>query len=218
MSNTPPSDRARVRRLPKRGAYDRETIDAILDEGVVCHVGFQVDGQPYVIPMAYARDGDRILIHGSKASRTLKAVAAGADLCVTVTLSDGLVLARSAFHHSMNYRSVVILGKGRAIEDPGEKMDAFRHYFDGLVPGRWDAVRPPNDVEMKQTLIVAVPIDEASAKARTGGPVDEDEDYALDTWAGVLPIAQTTGEPVPDEKLRDGIDVPAHVRDFRKHK
>lgn len=218
MNDTPPSDRSRVKRLPKRAAYDRVTIDAILDEGLVCHVGFQVDGQPYVIPMAYARDGDRILIHGSKASRALRAIADGIDLCVTVTLSDGLVLARSAFHHSMNYRSVVVLGRGRAIEDTQEKLDAFRRYFDRLIPGRWDEVRAPNDVELKQTLIVAVPLDEASAKARTGGPLDDDEDYALDTWAGVIPLAQEALPPVPDEKLRDGIDTPDYAKNYRKKK
>ena len=216
MKNNAPSDRTRVKRLPKRGAYDRETIDAILDDGVVCHVGLSVEGQPFVIPMAYSRDGDRILIHGSKASRVAKAIAAGADVCVTVTHTDGLVLARSAFHHSMNYRSVVILGNGRAIDDEKEKLEAFRRYFEKLIPGRWQDVRPPNEVEMKQTLLVEVPIDESSAKLRTGGPVDEDEDYALDVWAGVLPLAQTPGEPVPDEKLRDGIDVPDHVKDYRK--
>lgn len=216
MNNNKPTERTRVKRLPRRGAYDKETIHAILDEGVVCHVGIAINGQPFVIPMAYARDGDRVLIHGSRASRVVKAIADGADVCVTVTHTDGLVLARSAFHHSMNYRSVVILGKGRAIEEPAEKRDAFRRYFDHLIPGRWSEVRKPNDVENKQTLIVEIPIDEASAKARTGGPVDDDEDYALDVWAGVLPLQQVAGAPVPDEKLRDGIDVPDHVQDYRK--
>jgi hypothetical protein len=216
MKNNPPSDRARVKRQPKRGAYDRETIHAILDEGLVCHVGIVENGQPFVMPMTYARDGERILIHGSRASRVMKAIAAGAEVCVTVTHADGLVLARSAFHHSMNYRSVVILGKGRALEDPGEKREGFRRYFEGLIPGRWDHVREPNDTEMKQTLLVEIPISESSAKARTGPPVDDDEDYALDTWAGVLPMQHLTLDAVPDEKLEDGIDVPEHVRNYRR--
>jgi nitroimidazol reductase NimA-like FMN-containing flavoprotein (pyridoxamine 5'-phosphate oxidase superfamily) len=206
-----PSDRTRVKRLPKRGAYDEETLHAILDEGLVCHVGFAMEGQPYVMPMTYARDGDQILIHGSKASRAMKVIAAGADVCVTVTHNDGLVLARSAFHHSMNYRSVVVLGKGRAIDDPEEKLDAFRRYFDRVIPGRWSEVRPPNAVEMNQTLMVAIPIDEASAKARTGPPSDEAEDYALDVWAGVIPMETIASPPEPDDQLRDGIAAPDYA-------
>ena len=213
MSNAP-SDRTRVQRLPKRGAYDKNTIHAILDEGMVCHVGFSIDGQPYVMPMTYARDGDRILVHGSRASRAMKAVASGVDVCVTVTHNDGLVLARSAFHHSMNYRSVVLLGRGRSIDDPKEKLDAFRRYFDALIPGRWNDVRSPNEVEMDQTLMVEIPVDEASAKARTGPPSEEEEDYALDMWAGVIPMKVTMDAPVADDQLRDGIEIPDYVRDY----
>ncbi len=208
-----PSERTRVKRLPGRGAYDKDTIHVILDEGLVCHVGFVLDGQPFVMPMAYARDGERILVHGSRASRAMKVVAAGADLCVTVTHNDGLVLARSAFHHSMNYRSVVLLGRGRSIDDPEEKLDAFRRYFDRLIPGRWDDVRPPNQVEMNQTLMVEIPIDEASAKARTGLPSEEEEDYALDVWAGIIPMELTAGPPTPDDRLRDGTEIPNYIKD-----
>ena len=214
MNNNAPSDRSRVKRQPRRGAYDRKTIHAILDEALVCHVGIVENSQPFVMPMTYARDGDRILIHGSKASRAMKAIASGADVCVTVTRTDGLVLARSAFHHSMNYRSVVILGKGRAIEDTDEKREGFRRYFERLIPGRWDHVREPDEAEMKQTLLVEIPLDEASAKARTGPPVDEDDDYALGVWAGVIPIRETAGAPVPDDRLRDGIEMPEHVKEF----
>lgn len=146
----------------------------------------------------------------------MKAIASGADVCVTVTRTDGLVLARSAFHHSMNYRSVVILGKGRAIEDPEEKREGFRRYFEGLIPGRWDHVREPDETEMKQTLLVEIPIDEASAKARTGPPVDEDDDYSRDVWAGIIPIHEISGAPVPDDKLREGIEMPGHVKEFGK--
>jgi nitroimidazol reductase NimA-like FMN-containing flavoprotein (pyridoxamine 5'-phosphate oxidase superfamily) len=213
-----PSDRTRVKRLPKRGAYDKETIHAILDEGLVCHVGFAVDGQPFVMPMTYARDGDRILIHGSRASRAMKAVAAGADACVTVTLNDGLVLARSAFHHSMNYRSVVMLGKGRAIDDPEAKLEAFRRYFDRLIPGRWNDVRPPSRSEMDQTYMVEIPIDEASAKARTCPPTEEEADYALDAWAGVIPMETTVGAPIPDDQLRDDIATPDYVSNYTRKK
>jgi hypothetical protein len=211
-----PSNRTRVKRLPKRGAYDEDTIHAILDEGLVCHVGFVADGHPFVIPMTYARDGGRILIHGSRASRTMRAIAAGADVCVTVTHNDGLVLARSAFHHSMNYRAVVLLGRGRSIEDPEEKLDAFRRYFDRLVPGRWGDVRPPDSSEMDQTLMVEIPIDEASAKARTGMPVDDEEDYALDAWAGVIPMETVAAPPVPDDRLRDGIATPDYVTGYTR--
>lgn len=215
MSNAP-SDRTRVRRLPKRGAYDKESIHAILDEGVVCHVGFVSDGHPFVMPMTYARDGERLLLHGSRASRALKAIAGGTDVCVTVTHNDGFVLARSAFHHSMNYRSVVVLGRGRAIEDPEAKLEAFRRYFDVLIPGRWDDVRPPNQVEMDQTLMVEIPLDEASAKARTGMPSDEEEDYALDTWAGLIPMSTAIHAPVPDDQLRDGIDTPDYATTYTR--
>jgi len=216
--NQAPSERTRVKRLPKRGAYDRETIHRILDEGLVAHVGLVVDGNPVVTPMTYARDGERLLFHGSTASRTMRTLASGAEACVAVTQVDALVLARSAFHHSMNYRSVVVFGKARAITDPEEKLAAFRRFFDRLIPGRWKDVRSPNQVEMNQTLMVEIPIDEASAKARTGGPIDEDDDYALQVWAGLIPFSFTPDEPVPDETLPDDVEMPEYVRSYTRRK
>lgn len=218
MNNDRPTDRTRVRRLPRRGAYDRATIDAILDEGLVCHVGFVVDGQPFVIPTLHARDGDRLLVHGSAASRMLEMLKDGVDVCVTVTLTDGLVVARSAFESSMNYRSVVVLGKARAVEEPAAKMAALRALVEHLIPGRWDDCRLPDESELKATLVLEVPIDEASAKIRTGGPMDKDPDYALDHWAGVIPLTLAVGAPVADEKLRDGIEAPAYLRQYRRPK
>jgi nitroimidazol reductase NimA-like FMN-containing flavoprotein (pyridoxamine 5'-phosphate oxidase superfamily) len=215
MSQDAPSSRTRVKRLPKRGHYDAETIHRILDEGLVCHVGFVADGQPYVIPTAYVRDGDRLLLHGSSASRLLKAIASGADVCVTVTHIDGLVMARSAFHHSMNYRSVVILGRGRTIEEPARKMEAVRCFIEQMIPGRWEDVREPDEIEMKATLVVEVPIDESSAKIRSGPPVDDDADYALPCWAGVLPLAVASGAPVPDERLLEGVDLPDYLARYK---
>jgi nitroimidazol reductase NimA-like FMN-containing flavoprotein (pyridoxamine 5'-phosphate oxidase superfamily) len=216
MKNNAPSDRTRVKRLPKRGIYDKDSIHRILDEGLVAHVGFVVDGQPYVVPTAYARDGERLLLHGSAASRMLRALASGADCCVTVTLTDALVLARSAFHHSMNYRSVVVLGCARAIEDPDAKMDAFKRFFDAVIPGRWDDVRLPNDVEMKQTLIVELAISEASAKARTEGAKDDDEDYALPVWAGLIPLTLTPAAPISDDRLLDGVATPDYATKYTR--
>ncbi|MEA2292901.1 MAG: uncharacterized protein QOE86_540 [Solirubrobacteraceae bacterium] len=209
---SPPSPRVRVRRNAKRGDYQRETIDAVLDEALICHLGFVHDGQPYVIPTLHARLGDDVLIHGSAASRALKTLTAGAPLCLTITLVDGLVLARSAFHHSMNYRSVVLLGTARLIEGDDEKTAALEAFTEKLVPGRWDQVRWPTRQELKGTRVLSMPIDEASAKVRTGPPIDDDEDYALDTWAGVVPLALTAGAPAPDPQLRGGIELPAHVR------
>ncbi len=205
METYPATERTQVKRLPKRGVYDRAQIHAILDEGFICHVGFVADGQPYVIPTGYARADDRIYIHGSAASRMLRALGDGAPLCVTVTLVDGLVLARSAFHHSMNYRSVVVLGQARLVTDPDEKMAALAHFTNHIVPGRWDEVRQPYDQEIKSTTVVALPLDEVSAKVRTGGPVDDEEDYALPVWAGVVPLRQELGAPVPDTRLEAGV-------------
>jgi nitroimidazol reductase NimA-like FMN-containing flavoprotein (pyridoxamine 5'-phosphate oxidase superfamily) len=206
-----PSERVRVRRLAKRGVYDRAVIDQILDEGVVCHVGIVEDGQPFVIPMAYSRLGDRIYLHGSRASRLLKALAAGTPACITVTLLDGLVLARSAFHHSMNYRSAVVLGAGVAVEEPAEKVEALRMLLERLVPGRWDEIRAPSKTELQQTLVVAVPIEEASAKVRTGPPLDEEEDLALAVWAGVLPLQLGALAPVADPQLPASIAAPNYL-------
>ena len=201
---TAPSPRIRVRRAPARAAYDRPTIDAILDEGLVAHLGFAVDDQPYVIPTLHARVGDTVYIHGSAASRMIRTLTAGAPACLTVTLIDGIVLARSAFHHSMNYRSVVVIGEARAVSDPQELLVALEAFTEKLVPGRWDEVRPPNRKELKGTRALAMSLDEASAKVRTGPPVDDD-DYALDVWAGVIPLGVSAGAPVADPRLADGI-------------
>lgn len=205
MSATAPTSRSRVRRVPKRGVYDRATIDAILDEALVSHVGFAVDGQPFVMPMLHARVGDRVYLHGSTASRLVRKLAAGVPACLTVTLVDGIVLARSAFHHSMNYRSVVVLGEATLVEGADERAAALEAFTEKLLPGRWDEVRPPTAQELKGTRVIAIELREASAKVRTGGPVDEEEDYALQTWAGVVPLALRHGAPEPDERLADGI-------------
>jgi len=205
-----------VRRLPDRARYDRATIDGILDEGLVCHVGFVADGQPFVVPAAYARLGDRLIVHGSAASRMLKALASGAPACVTVTLLDGLVLARSGFHHSMNYRSVVVVGRAEELVDPVEKRRALDAIVDHIVPGRTSEVRPPTDKELRGTRVVALAISEASAKLRSGPPKDDEEDYALDCWAGELPLAQQPGPPVPDPRLRAGIAPSPVVTGWRR--
>ncbi len=207
MGIFPTTARTTVRRLPKRGVYDKETIYSILDEGFICHVGFVVDSQPFVIPTGYARVGDTLYIHGSAASRTIKTAATGGiDICVTVTLLDGLVLARSAFHHSMNYRSVVVLGKGRLVTDEQEKRSALHAFTNHVVPQRWEETRQPTSQELKATSVLALPIQEASAKIRTGGPIDDEEDYALPIWAGVVPIETTLGAPIRDTRLP--VDVP----------
>lgn len=203
-----------MRRLPNRGAYDRETIDGILDEAFICHVGFNIDGQPYVIPTGFARIGDELYIHGSSASRMLRNLAKGVEVCVTVTLIDGLVLARSAFHHSVNYRSVVILGKAELVEDPGEKNKALKAFTEHIIPGRWPEVRWPTDLELKATTVMRLPIEEASAKVRTGGPIDDDADYAMDVWAGILPLNLSAATPIPDTRLAENIGVPAYATKY----
>jgi uncharacterized protein len=210
------TDRTKVKRLPARGAYDRETIYPILDEGFICHVGFAIEGQPYVIPTGYARIGDELYIHGSSASRMLRNLSQGVDVCVTVTLVDGLVLARSAFHHSINYRSVVILGKAVLVGDPEEKGKALEAFTEHVIPGRWPEIRWPSELEMKATSVLKLPIDEASAKVRTGGPKDDDEDYEMSVWAGVLPLTVTPGEPIPDDVLPADIEVPDHVTRYSR--
>jgi nitroimidazol reductase NimA-like FMN-containing flavoprotein (pyridoxamine 5'-phosphate oxidase superfamily) len=199
------TDRTRLRRLPQRGTFDRDTIHAILDEGLVCHVAFAMEGQPYAIPTGYARAGNDIYIHGSSASRMIRTLAEGADVCVTVTLLDGLVLARSAFHHSMNYRSVVVLGRARLVSDPGEKREALRRLTEHMAPGRWTEVRPVTEQELKATSVLALPIGEASAKVRTGPPIDDREDYGWPVWAGVVPLSVRVGEPVPDRRVLPGM-------------
>jgi uncharacterized protein len=194
--------RVTVRRRAGRGRYDRQTIDAILDEGKHAHLGIVSDGQPFVIPVLYARDRDQIYVHGSPLSRLLKTLREGVPMCLTVTLLDGLVLARSAFHHSMNYRSVVVLGEGREIQDRERKLEALRMIVEHVVPGRSDDVRGPSDKELKATEVIALEIREASAKIRTGPPVDDAEDYGLGVWAGELPVSMVVGEPVPDDRCR----------------
>ena len=206
------SPRTKLRRLPKRGAHDRETIDAILDEAKVCHLGFVHDGRPAVIPTLHARAGDDVLIHGSSASRALRALAGGVEVCLTVTLIDGLVLARSAFHHSVNYRSVVLYGTARPLTESEELERALEAFTEKLAPGRWADVRWPSRKELKATSALALPIEEGSAKVRTGPPIDDEEDYALDAWAGVVPMCTQALEPVPDARLRAGIAEPAYVR------
>jgi uncharacterized protein len=198
LSTTP---RTTVRRLPKRGVYEKAAIYAILDEGFFCHLGFVVDGQPFVIPTGYARLGDTLYIHGSAASRMLKSVAGGIDICVTVTLVDGFVLARSSFHHSMNYRSVVVLGKARSVTEDEEKREALASFTNHIVPGRWDEARQPTAQELKSTSVIALPIEEASAKVRTGPPIDDEVDYALPIWAGVVPLETRLGKPFDDGRL-----------------
>ena len=210
MRQPPPSQRAQVRRLPDRAAYDRETIHAILDEGLVCHVGFVSEGQPHVIPMSYGRDGDRLLLHGSTASRLMRGLEAGWPVCLTVTLLDGLVLARSAFHHSLNFRSVVMFGRATPVDDPAAKSAALRAISEHVIPGRWEEVRPPNARELAATAVLEVPIEEASAKIRTGPPRDDLEDLSLPVWAGVLPLETIPGEPVPDE-AGGPAEAPLHV-------
>jgi len=204
MTTFPPSPRTQVRRLPQRAVYNQPEIRAILDQGFLCHIGFTVNGQPYVIPTGYARRGDELFIHGSPASRMLRNLADGVDLCVTVTLVDGFVLARSAFHHSFNYRSVVILGKARVVTDPDEKREALRCFTNHVAPGRWEEVRQPNDHELRATEVLALPLAEASAKVRKGGPVDDEEDMAWPVWAGVVPVRLTTDEPIPAPDLAPG--------------
>ncbi len=216
MSEFTPTPRTQVRRLPDRGRYDSETIYRILDEGFLCHVGFVVDGQPFVIPTGYARVGDAIYLHGSAASRMLRTLAGGVQVCVTVTLVDGLVLARSAFHHSMNYRSVVILGTAHAVEEPAEKVRALEAFTNHVVPGRWDAVRPVRDSEVKATAVLKLSLQEASAKIRIGPPKDEPEDYELPIWAGVLPLKLAAGAPIADAKLPDGAKVPEILKNYSR--
>ena len=216
MNTIAPTPRTTVKRLPKRAEYDREVIHRILDEAFVCHIGFVAEGQPYVIPTGYARAGDFLYIHGSAASRMLRSLAGGVDVCVTVTLIDGLVLSRSAFHHSMNYRSVVVLGKASVVQDPGEKMEALRAFTDHIIRDRWSEVREPDEQEMKATLVLRLPIDEASAKIRTGPPVEEERDLSLKVWAGVLPLRLTPGEPVPDPYTDPATPVPPNVSRYSR--
>ena len=206
-----PSDRTTVKRLRDRGRYDRETVDAILDEALICHLGVVVDGAPIVLPTIHARVDDVLYVHGAPASRMLRFGREGSnEICVTASIVDGLVLARSAFHHSMNYRSVVVLGTPREVVGD-EKLAALEAIVEHVVPGRTPHTREPNDAEVKGTLVLALPLDEASAKVRTGPPIDDEEDHALDHWAGVVPLRVVPGPPEPDPRLPEGTPLPAHV-------
>jgi uncharacterized protein len=198
--------------MPKRGHYDRETVHAVLDAGVVCHVGYVIDGQPYVTPTCHWRHGDRLYWHGSSASRMLRHLTRGVPACVTVTHLDGFVLARSGFHHSINYRSVMAFGRARAVPDDS-KLEALRDFVERLFPGRWDELRPPTDQEIKATTVLWMDLDEVSAKIRTGPPVDDEEDYALPVWAGVLPVSILRGTPEPDSRLLPGTTPPVYLRE-----
>jgi nitroimidazol reductase NimA-like FMN-containing flavoprotein (pyridoxamine 5'-phosphate oxidase superfamily) len=199
--NYTPTRRTAVHRLKKRAVYDKTIVHAILDEGFVCHVGFVIEGQPYVIPTLYARESDCLYFHGAMASRMLRTLSSGVDVCVTVTLVDGLVLARSAFHHSLNYRSVVVLGQARLVQDPEERLRALRLITDHAVPNRWEEVRGPNELELKQTSVLALPLQEVSAKVRTGPPVDDEEDYSLPIWAGVVSLETHLGRAISDGRV-----------------
>jgi nitroimidazol reductase NimA-like FMN-containing flavoprotein (pyridoxamine 5'-phosphate oxidase superfamily) len=212
----PPSERTRVRRLPERGVYERSGIDTILDEALICHLAYVKDGEPRVIPTIHARVGDTLYVHGSNASRTLRSTKGGAPVAAEVTLLDGLVLARSAFHHSMNYRSVVVYGRAREVTDPTEKFDAQRALVEHVVRGRAADARLPNQRELDQTTILAISLDETSAMVRTGPPQDEEEDLALPVWAGVLPLRTVPGEAEPDPLLPSGIATPGYVSDYRR--
>ncbi|MGH9900075.1 MAG: pyridoxamine 5'-phosphate oxidase family protein [Pyrinomonadaceae bacterium] len=216
MGDFPHTNRTTMKRLPQRGFYDRETIYQILDEGLICHVGFIQDGLPVVIPTGYGRVDDAIYIHGSKASRMLKAIKEGIEICVTVTLLDGLVLARSAFHHSMNYRSVVIFGKAWAVEHVDEKLTALKAISEHIIPGRWSEVRHPSEEELRATQVLRLPLISASAKIRSGPPIDDDEDYSLPVWAGAIPLTITASTAVSDPRLAPEISVPDYVLKYKR--
>jgi uncharacterized protein len=213
-SNPMPTPRTRVVRESDRGVYDRDTINQILDEGFLCHVGFVADGQPFVIPTSYGRDGDVLYIHGSAASRMLRNLDRGIAVCITVTLLDGLVLARSVFNHSMNYRSVVILGTATLISNPKEKLAALLALSQHILPGRWDDSRQPNEKELKVTSVLRIPIEEFSAKVRVGPPIDDEPDYSFPTWAGVIPLDTTVGTPIRDERCER--ELPEYLRDYSR--
>ena len=219
MSSNPtttPTPRTRVVREPQRAVYDRDTVNQILDEAFLCHVGFVVDAQPFVIPTSFGRDGDVLYIHGSAASRMLRNLDQGVAVCITVTLLDGLVLARSVFNHSMNYRSVVILGSATLVDDPKEKLAALRALSEHILPHRWDDSRQPNETELKATSVLRLPINEFSAKIRVGPPVDDDEDYSFPTWAGVIPLEMTVGAAIRDDRCEQ--ELPAYLKNYTRKK
>jgi nitroimidazol reductase NimA-like FMN-containing flavoprotein (pyridoxamine 5'-phosphate oxidase superfamily) len=214
----PQTQRTTLKRLPKRGVYDRELVYRILDEGFICHVSFVVDGQPFVIPTGYARIADQLYIHGSQVSRMLRTLAQGIDVCIAVTLVDGIVLARSAFHHSINYRSVVIFGCAAMVEEKQAKLAALFAFSEHVIPGRWNDVREPTEQELKATTVLSLPLLEVSAKVRTGPPIDDEEDYALNVWAGVLPLRMIGGEPIDDPRLPETIEPPTYTLKYRREK
>ena len=211
-----PTELTTLKRLPKRGVYDRDLVYGILDEAFICHVGFVTDGRPIVIPTGFGRVDDRLYIHGSQASRMLRTIADGIDVCVNVTLLDGLVLARSAFHHSMNYRSVVIFGRASIVEEREEKLSALVAFSEHVIPGRWAEVREPTEQELKATTVLSLPLVEVSAKVRTGPPLDDEEDYALPVWAGVIPLHLAAGAPIPDPRLQENIQPPAYAINYKR--
>jgi nitroimidazol reductase NimA-like FMN-containing flavoprotein (pyridoxamine 5'-phosphate oxidase superfamily) len=216
MSKFTPTERTKVRRLPDRGKYDSESVYGILDEAFVCHVGFIVEGQPYVIPTGFARVNDTLYIHGSAASRMLRTLADGVQVCVTITLIDGIVMARSGFHSSMNYRSVVILGRATQVEGRDEKLAALAAFSEQVMPGRWKDLRETSDAELKGTLVLTLPLKEVSAKVRTGPPKDDEVDYALPLWAGVVPLKVTAGNPIDDPRLPKGTEPPDYARNYKR--
>jgi len=214
----PQTERTTLKRLPKRGVYDRQLVYGILDEGFICHVGFAVAGQPFVIPTGYARLDEQLFIHGSQMSRMLRTLSSGIDICVTVTLVDGLVLARSAFHHSINYRSVVMFGRATIIDERQAKLAALFAFSEQVIPGRWNDVREPTEQELKATTVLSLPLVEVSAKVRTGPPIDDDDDYALNVWAGVLPLKIAAGTPINDPRLPESIKPPAYTLKYSREK
>ena len=217
MSEPQPSTaRTRVIREPHRGFYDRETAYRILDQGFICHIGIVSNNQPFVIPTSYGRAGDNLYVHGSAASRLLRKLDEGVPVCITVTLLDGLVLARSVFNHSMNYRSVVVLGTATAVEEREEKLAALQAISEHILRGRWADARQPTDKELKATLVMRVPINEFSAKVRTGPPIDDEEDYSFATWAGVVPLEMVARAPIPDERCDPKLPVPAYARGYSR--
>ena len=213
-----PTPRTRLVREADRGVYDREAAYRILDEGFLCHVGFVADGQPFVIPTSYGRKDANLYIHGSAASRMLRQMKDGVPVCVTVTLLDGLVLARSIFNHSMNYRSVVVLGKATLVEDPEEKIQALRLLSEHILPGRWADARQPNERELKATSVLRLPIEEFSAKVRVGPPIDDEEDYSFPTWAGVVPLEMKAGTPIDDPRLLPNRTAPEYARSYSRRR
>jgi uncharacterized protein len=212
----PRTERTTLKRLPKRGVYDRKLVYGILDEGLFCHVGFAVDSRPFVIPTGYARVDDQLYVHGSQASRMLRTLAGGIDACVTVTLLDGLVLARSAFHHSMNYRSVVIFGRATVVEEEQAKLAALFAFSEHVIPGRWNEVREPTEQELRATTVLSLGLAEVSAKVRSGPPLDDEDDYALPVWAGVIPLRLVADKPINDPRLPEGIEPPPYTNNYKR--